>query len=290
MGWYIHHVNISAYDVAESARFYRHVAGMEACDWVYPDPERKDNQSTDVLVAMGANNRGVHIVKPRAMFAHQNGFMLNPTIGGHFAITVADLAPVRERLAAAGIPYDDAGIYAMADVHQLYMLDPSMNLVEINQVIGPRAGKAPLADEEHGVNVQPGGWYLHHVNIAVVHVQETARFYETILGIEQKELVRPVEAGNFAADSEALTTFGSENRGLHLIRPVASWGKDNDLPHNPSIGGHFAVCVPDLEAVKVRLAEIKVPYSDAGSIAMDGFAQVFCFDPSMNLVEFNARC
>ena len=59
------------------------------------------------------------------------------------------------------------------------------------------------------------------------------------------------------------------------------------LKHNPSVGGHFAVCVPDLDVVVANLEEMAVPYSDAGSIAMDGFRQVFCFDPAMNLVEFN---
>ena len=121
-------------------------------------------------------------------------------------------------------------------------------------------------------------------------VRKTAAFYSEILGLQEKALQRPPEAGNFRADPEALAVFGSENRGLHLIRPVASWARDNGLAHNPSIGGHFAVTVPDLDALMARLDTLGVPYSDAGSIAMQGFRQVFCFDPGMNLVEFNAPC
>jgi len=119
-------------------------------------------------------------------------------------------------------------------------------------------------------------------------VRETVAFYTDILGLEEKELKRPESAGNFRADPEALAVFGSDNRGLHIIKPIASWAKDNGLKHNPSIGGHFAVTVPDLDALMARLDEMGVPYSDAGSIAMRGFRQVFCFDPGMNLVEFNS--
>ena len=290
MGWFVHHVNIPAHNVRESVRFYETVAGMQECPWVYPDPEKSDSAPLDNRASMGEHNRGVHIVTERPLFAHENGLMHNPTIGGHFAITVDDLGAVKQRLDAAGIQYDDAGVYAMADMHQVYVYDPSFNLVEINQNVGGRAGPGPAPDEEHGRCDQPGGWYLHHVNIAAVDVRKTAAFYSEILGLQEKALQRPPEAGNFRADPEALAFFGSENRGLHLIRPVASWARDNGLAHNPSIGGHFAVTVPDLDALMARLDTLGVPYSDAGSIAMQGFRQVFCFDPGMNLVEFNAPC
>jgi extradiol dioxygenase family protein len=45
--------------------------------------------------------------------------------------------------------------------------------------------------------------------------------------------------------------------------------------------------VPNLDKLTANLDAMGVPYSDAGSIAMKDFRQVFCFDPSMNLIEFN---
>jgi catechol 2,3-dioxygenase-like lactoylglutathione lyase family enzyme len=289
MDWYVHHVNIPSHNVPESARFYEQAAGMQQCEWVYPDPERQNHGASDTLAGMGEYNRGVHIVTQRPMFAHDNGFMLNPTIGGHFAICVSDLDQVKANLDRAGITYDDAGIYAMADMHQIYVLDPAMNLVEVNQNKGGRAGPAPAPGEEHGRVMQPGGWYLHHVNIAAPNVRETTAFYVDMLGMQEKALSMPETTGNFRFDPEALTVFGSENRGLHIIRPVTSWGRDNGLKHNPSIGGHFAVCVPDMAKTMAALDEMGVPYSDAGTIAMAGMRQIFCYDPGMNLVEFNAH-
>jgi catechol 2,3-dioxygenase-like lactoylglutathione lyase family enzyme len=287
MGWYVHHVNIPSHNVRESVAFFNKAAGMQECAWVYPDPEHQNHGTSETLSSLGEHNRGLHIVTERPLFAQQNGFMHNPTIGGHFAITVDDLGAVKQRLERAGIPYDDAGIYAMADMHQVYCYDPSFNLVEINQNTGDRAGPGPAPDEEHGRVDQPGGWYLHHVNISAVDVRKAVEFYTTILGLKEKSLVQPEAAGNFPVDREALGIFGSDNRGLHLIRPVASWAKDNGLAHNPSIGGHVAICVPDLDKLTANLDAMGVPYSDAGSIAMEDFRQVFCFDPSMNLIEFN---
>ena len=40
------------------------------------------------------------------------------------------------RMDAAGWHYDDAGVYAMPGMHQIYTLDPSMNVIEINQKVG----------------------------------------------------------------------------------------------------------------------------------------------------------
>ena len=50
-------------------------------------------------------------------------------------LTVEDLDAVTARLDAAGMLYTDAGPYAMAGLRQVYVYDPSMNLVELNQVV-----------------------------------------------------------------------------------------------------------------------------------------------------------
>ena len=82
-------------------------------------------------------NRGQRytIVKPIPTFARDNNLPLNPTIGGHVAITVTDLAAVKRRLDAADVVYADVGEYAMAGMRSLYLYDPAMNVVEINQVV-----------------------------------------------------------------------------------------------------------------------------------------------------------
>lgn len=136
MDWSIHHVNIQAHDVKATAAFLRDVIGLPPGEWTYPDRPGELHHRDDTIAYFGTGNRGIHVVKPIPTFARDNGFIHNPTVGGHPAITVPDVKAVMARLDAAGIPYSDAGTYAMKGVHQIYVYDPSMNVIEINQVVG----------------------------------------------------------------------------------------------------------------------------------------------------------
>ena len=49
---------------------------------------------------------------------------------------VPDIRAVMARMDAAGWHYDDAGVYAMPGMHQIYAYDPAMNVIEVNQQVG----------------------------------------------------------------------------------------------------------------------------------------------------------
>jgi len=289
MGWFIHHVNIQAHDVPEAAAFYREVVGLEEGVRVLPENAGNVGRDPSTIAAFGSGNRGIHVARARPEFQEQNGLKHNPTIGGHFAITVPDAYAVKARLEAAGCVVSDAGSYAMAGMRQLYCFDPSLNLVEINQVIDPSGGPAPGDDEAHGVRMEAGGWYLHHVNIQAHDVEKAAAFYRELVGLPEGLWHgadgSPIDDIN--TDRTKLIPFGDDNRGIHIVKPMVEFAIRNRFDHNPTIGGHFAVTVPDLEAVIVRLEKAGVPYTDAGTYAMAGIRQVYCFDPSMNFVEIN---
>jgi catechol 2,3-dioxygenase-like lactoylglutathione lyase family enzyme len=145
-GWGIHHVNLQAHDVRESAAFFAEIAGMEEGAW-----DRGGTQgdfsidpSDLTIFPLGDagtrdGNRGLHLIRPDPLFGKRNGFVVNPSIGGHPALLVGDIHAVMARMDAAGWPYDDAGVYAMPGMHQIYTLDPAMNVIEINQAVGDGA-------------------------------------------------------------------------------------------------------------------------------------------------------
>lgn len=143
MSWAIHHVNLQATDVRATAAFYTNVLGMAEGRWVFPPREQTGAISNDPSrltifpgpVAARGENAGLHLIRPDPAFARENGLDHNPSIGGHVAIQVADLDAVIVRLKAAGIPYSDAGTFAIPNMRHIYVYDPSMNLLEINQVI-----------------------------------------------------------------------------------------------------------------------------------------------------------
>lgn len=290
MNWYIHHVNIQAYDVPEAAAFYRDVIGLKEAVWSYPDGYSGDTgPKPDTRAAFGSQNRGIHLVRGRPEFQGANKLHLNPTIGGHFALTVPDVAVVKARLEAAGHIVSDAGVYAMAGMWQIYVYDPFQNVIEINQAVDGSAGPAPAEGEAHGVRMEPGDWSLHHVNLPVHRVREAAAWFRDMIGLDEGDwaAAEGSPVADYVADPDRLAVLGDENRGLHLVKPSPEFAKRNGFHHNPTIGGHFAVNVPDLEPIRARLEAANILYTDAGSYAMAGLRQLYVYDPSMNLVELN---
>ncbi len=143
MSWAIHHVNLPATDVRASARFYTEIIGMAEEAWTFPPPAQTGQVSADParltlftpsMSAEGANP-GLHLIRPEPEFARMNGLDHNPSIGGHVAIQVKDLDAVIARLKAAGIPFSATGIFAIPRMRHIYVYDPAMNLLEINQII-----------------------------------------------------------------------------------------------------------------------------------------------------------
>lgn len=143
MSWSIHHVNLPATDVRASAEFYTKILGMTEAPWTFPPPEQVGHISADPkrltlfpcpTASRGANS-GLHLILPEPEFARKNGFDHNPSIGGHVAIQVDDLDAVMERLKAAGIPFSYAPTFAIPHMRHVYVYDPAMNLLEINEVV-----------------------------------------------------------------------------------------------------------------------------------------------------------
>ena len=289
MGWFIHHVNIEAHDVQESVVFYRDVLGLSQGKWNYPDGAEL-GLGADKLAVFGSYNRGIHIVHPDAAFQQRHGLAHNPTVGGHFAINVLDAEVVKQRLEASGYLVSDAGTYAMAGVRQLYVWDPFYNLVEINEIVDPVGGPRPADGEAHAKRIEREGWHLHHINIEACGVATASDFYASLIGLTAGEWQAPPDCpiSDITDNKEALALFGNDdNRGLHVVRPQPDFAKRNNLDHNPTIGGHFAIQVDDLGAVAKRLEDAGLLFSDAGCYAMAGLRQLYVYDPSMNLVEIN---
>lgn len=289
MDWYIHHINTPAVDVKSTAAFLRNIIGMQDGAWVYPESAGELHHCDDTIAYFGSGNRGMHVVKPIPTFAKDNDLFHNPTVGGHVAITVSDIAGVMARLDKAGVIYSDAGTYAMAGMHQIYFFDPSMNVIEINAVVDDSGGAAPRPGEAHDIRVEAGGWYIHHVNLPSHDVPQTVAFFRDVVGLPESEWTYPDDGqvGNFRRDPEYIAIFGDDNRGLHIVKPAADFAKNNGFIHNPTIGGHYAITVPDIEAVKTRLDEAGALYTDAGTYAMAGTKQVYVLDPEGRFVEIN---
>ena len=231
MDWYIHHVNIPAINVSETRNFFRNVLGFSLGEWTYPDRPGDLHHDDDSIAYFGTANRGIHVVRPIPTFAVDNGFFHNPTVGGHFAITVPNLQDVMARLDTAGIIYSDAKVYAMAGVHQIYVYDPSMNVIEINAIASPSGGAPPQSGDRPGQRREPGAapgdWAIHHVTIPAHDVVESVAFFRDLVGLPLGRWQYP--------DGEAVGNFRSgrqQNRDL--------WRTKSRYSHRQT-GGVFCI-------------------------------------------------
>lgn len=280
MDWEIHHVNLPAQDVIATRQFLTTIVGLKEGQWIYPETVGELHHDERSIAYFGVENRGIHAVRSIPSFAQDNGFMHNPTIGGHFAIGVPDLAAIISRLTDAGIPFSDAGVYAMAGVHQIYVYDPSFNVIEINQT------KAPLPADQVAKQHPSEHVEIHHVMIPAHDIAQSAAFFRDIVGLN--EAAPPDADTNGSAERREATFFGEGTYGIHLVKPSATYPGAHGLQHNPTLDPHFAIAVPDLAAVKHRMREADILFSDGGTCTTPGLESVLVYTPSLRLIEISA--
>jgi catechol 2,3-dioxygenase-like lactoylglutathione lyase family enzyme len=135
-------------------------------------------------------------------------------------------------------------------------------------------------------------WSIHHVNLQAQDVRRAAAFYTDILGMREAPWAFPKSRGYIPGDPDRLALLGDGrdgHSGLHLIAPDEAFAERNGLAFNPSIGGHVAFQVDDLEAVIARLRAAGIRHSVTGEFAIPGLRHVYLEDPEGNLIEINGR-
>lgn len=124
-----HHLNLATADVAATAEFYRRLLDLTPVEL----PRDTAGYDAQIATLQDASGYQYHIILPDPDFAARRGLPVNPLIG-HLAFRVADLAPIRAHLDAAGIPYSDLGAWAIRGWHQLFCTDPDGRVLEFHQV------------------------------------------------------------------------------------------------------------------------------------------------------------
>jgi lactoylglutathione lyase len=124
------------------------------------------------------------------------------------------------------------------------------------------------ASEDRGVRATG----LNHVSIPARDLEESARFYEQLLGLER------LPTPSFSVD---VIWLRLGDRQLHLFQE----GDNGPTPFH-----HFGVEVDDFEAVYVRLGELGARDSAWVSSIYElpsGEVQLYLRDPTGNLVEID---
>lgn len=133
-------------------------------------------------------------------------------------------------------------------------------------------------------------WRVHHVNLSAPNFHETIEFYEDVFQMQSIAMpIKREDRGAFKYDRENLAWFEDDNIQLHVSRPNPGMARDNNFYLNPSLNGHLAIEVDDIEAVKRRFEARGLYYADPGHWAVQDLYQIYAHDPSMNVIEVNQR-
>ena len=125
---------------------------------------------------------------------------------------------------------------------------------------------------------------LHHVNFATEKVGEMDAFYKDILGLDEETKGLPVLEKNKGYSGDvAFRTDGDIQ--FHLARKDMEVGFRTGHAVNPVERGHIAFRTDDILAFRKHLEENGISYSDWGNTAVQGWHQIFFYDPDGNVIE-----
>jgi len=126
---------------------------------------------------------------------------------------------------------------------------------------------------------------LHHINLSTTNVTELDRFYRDVIGLdeEDKNLLPQLERNKGFTSDVAFATDGDVQ--LHMAERDVELSFRTGHMVNPAARGHIAYRTDDIEAFKRHLEDKGVPYSDWGNTAVQGWYQIFFYDPEGNVIE-----
>lgn len=125
---------------------------------------------------------------------------------------------------------------------------------------------------------------LHHINLSTENVGRMNDFYRNVLGLDKKTEDLPLLEKNkgYAGDVSFVTDGDIQ---MHLAQKDMMAGFNSGHFVNPVSQGHIAYRTDDLDAFLAHLDEQGIRYSDWGNQAVEGWRQIFFYDPDGNVIE-----
>lgn len=273
MNWKIFNVSIPVKDLEKSKIFYNDLLGNNTVDTeFYKNFFSDDNED----LFLGSNGFGVRLFKPK------HDLELNDNIQSrrsYVSIIINDFESVLKKLQQSNFRF----IYKKINSFETVILqEPSLNMMQFiksNEVL----------DKYSNYFFENSNFYIHHMNLESLDVRESVHFISELIGLKEGNWVAPNDKGDFSIDKKELSLFpiSNDNKGLHFIKPDEGFAFRNNFIHNPSIGGHPAFTIKNINLIKEKLDNLKILYSDANVYAMPGFHQIYLYDANANTLEIN---
>jgi len=273
MNWKIFNVSIPVKDIEKSKIFYNDILGNNTVDSeFYKNFFSDDNED----LFLGSNGFGVRLFKPK------HDLELNDNIQSrrsYVSIIINDFESVLKKLQQSNFRF----IYKKINSFETLILqEPSLNMMQFIK-------SNEILDKFSNYFFENSNFYIHHMNLESLDVRESVHFISDLIGLKEGNWVAPNDKGDFSIDKKELSLFpiSNDNKGLHFIKPDEGFAFRNNFIHNPSIGGHPAFTVKNINLIKEKLDNLNILYSDANVYAMPGFHQIYLYDANANTLEIN---
>ena len=268
--WNLFGISLSVHDLELSEHFYGNVLGLG-----------RPKERNEIECIFASSNSVFRLKKPSNKLIKNEEDVLTSVLNRYFVIEIPDLESRKTSLIKNGVSFHQVNSFKEGQACLCVAL-PCENII----IVSETDGEILEEDVEH---VTFKNWKLHHVNLQATDVRKSVEFLSTNLGLREGSWRPPDEKGDFSIEPKDLSVFpiGAFNGGLHIIKPDPGFALRNNFAHNPSIGGHPAIVVQDIQAVKNRLEAENVQVTDAGTYAMRNMHQIYCLDPSGNVIEIN---
>ena len=275
MNWTILNVSIPVHDLDKSKQFYEMLLGSDHNSEILYQP-LFDNEEN---IFFGRQGFGLRLFKPKPDLLVSNYIQSRRS---YISILIENIEKIKINLDKDNVNYIFKNANKQNSLKSLLVQEPSLNLIQ-------------FIENSSGANENINGWDMdldwgvHHMNLESLDVRKSIDFFCNVVGMTEGKWVAPVNKGDFSIDPSelAILPLSNNNRGLHVIKPDEGFGWRNKFAHNPSIGGHPAFTVKDLSALKKRLDNEQILYSDAKVYAMPGFHQIYLYDINANMLEIN---
>lgn len=125
---------------------------------------------------------------------------------------------------------------------------------------------------------------LHHINLSTNDVPGMEKFYRDVLGLKNETDGLPILEKNKGYDGDvAFVTDGCIQ--THLAQKDFEVCFKTGHLINPVYRGHIAYRTDDLSSFKAHLDRKGIHYSEWGETAVNGWQQIFFYDPDGNIIE-----
>ena len=273
MNWKIFNVSIPVKDIEKSKIFYNDILGNNTVDSeFYKNFFSDDNED----IFLGSNGFGVRLFKPKHDLELDDNIQSRRS---YVSIIISDFETVLKKLQQSNFRF----IYKKINSFETVILqEPSLNMMQFTK-------SNEVLDKYSNYFFENSNFYIHHMNLESLDVRESVHFISDLIGLKEGNWVAPNDKGDFSIDKKELSLFpiSNDNKGLHFIKPDEGFAFRNNFIHNPSIGGHPAFTVKNINLIKEKLDNLNILYSDANVYAMPGFHQIYLYDANANTLEIN---